>query len=80
MYGTEKDIKYIVNHITSEARGRTVETYSAAAAVRTWLLLGLVLQWAHRDVYETPAALLAQQKARDRLWENGHVAQPLSPV
>ena len=25
MYGTEKDIKYIVNHITSEARGRTVD-------------------------------------------------------
>ena len=56
MYGTEKDVKHVVSHITSKQQ---TEACSAAAAAGTWPLLGLVLEWAHREVYETPAALLA---------------------
>ena len=83
MYATDKDIKYVVNHILSEERSRTVDAgVLSCGYCQDLALLGLVLESAHRDVCKTPGRCLLSRKPETTSTpvRRREVAQSLSPV
>ena len=83
MYATDKDIKYVVNHILSEERSRTVDAgVLSCGCCQDLALLDLVLESAHRDVCKTLGRCLLSRKPETTSTpvRRREVAQSLSPV